>query len=212
MADPANRSSTGLEVGLTDQDIYEAMKSIPGYLDITPGDFKELYCRAYRHAVERILGSVLARDIMVADVVFVGADTSVEEVAELMGRRGVSGVPVTDENSKVVGVISEKDFLARMGEAGPKNFMTVIANCLKAKGCIALPIRAKKAGDIMSSPAVTVYEDTPYSEIKALMAQKAINRVPVADREHRLIGIITRNDLIGASARNGTCSATTCEK
>jgi CBS domain-containing membrane protein len=39
-------------IGLTDADIYEAMKSIPGYLDITPGDFKELYCIAFRHAAE----------------------------------------------------------------------------------------------------------------------------------------------------------------
>ena len=53
-----------VDVGLTDQDVYETMKSIPGYLDITPGDFKELYCHAFRHAVERISRSVLGRDLM----------------------------------------------------------------------------------------------------------------------------------------------------
>jgi len=200
------------EVGLTDQDVYEAMKSIPGYLDITPGDFKELYCHAFRHAVERISKSVAARDMMAGDVIFVGLHTPIHEVAEIMGSRGISGLPVTDEDKRVVGVISEKDFLSRMGEAGPRNFMTVIAHCLKAKGCIALPIRAKKAEDIMSSPAVTVHEDTPYSEIAGLMAQKAINRVPVIDRESRLIGIITRNDLIRVSSRNATCATTTSSK
>ena len=51
------------DVGLTDQYVYEAMKSISGYLDVTPGDFRELYCHAFRHAVERISRSVLARDI-----------------------------------------------------------------------------------------------------------------------------------------------------
>lgn len=188
------------EVGLTDQDVYEAMKSIPGYLDITPGDFKELYCHAFHHAVGRISKSVLAGDIMVGEVVSSGPD---------MGRRGISGVPVSDENQRVVGVISEKDFLARMGEAGPKNFMTVIANCLKAKSCIALPIQAKTAADIMNSPAVTVHEDTPFSEITSLMARRSINRVPVTDGEGRLIGIITHNDLIGAAARNGTCATIT---
>jgi CBS domain-containing membrane protein len=200
------------DIGLTDQDVYEAMKSISGYLDITPGDFKELYCHAYRHAVERISRSVLARDMMAREVVFVRLDTPLGEVAELMGRRGISGVPVTDEDERIVGVISEKDFLSRMGEAGPKSFMTVIANCLKAKGCIALPIRAKKAADIMSSPAIAVHEDTSYSEITALMALRAINRLPVTDGEGRLIGIITRNDLISASARNGTCATITSSK
>lgn len=52
------------EVRLTDQDVFEVMKSISGYLDITPGDFMELQCHAHRHAVERIARSVLARDMM----------------------------------------------------------------------------------------------------------------------------------------------------
>ncbi len=46
---------------LTDEDIYEAMKKIPGYLDITPGDFKELYVLAYDHAMERLTASIRAQ-------------------------------------------------------------------------------------------------------------------------------------------------------
>jgi CBS domain-containing protein len=195
------------DVGLTDQDVYEAMKSISGYLDITPKDFKDLYCHAYRKAVERISKSVLARDMMTEEVLFVSRDTPVDEVADLMGERGISGLPVTDDRRRVVGVISEKDFLSRMGDAGPKNFMTVVAGCLRAKGCIALPIQAKKASDIMNLPAVTVPESLPYSEVADLMAKKGINRVPVTDAEGRLIGIITRTDLIRAFSRNATCEA-----
>lgn len=195
------------DVGLTDEDIFKAMKSIPGYLDITPRDFKELYCHAYRQAAERISKSVLARDMMTEKVVAVSKDTPLDEVAELMGRRGISGLPVTDSEGKVLGVISEKDFLSRLGEEGPKNFMTVIANCLRAKGCIALPIRAKNAGDIMSSPAATVDESASYAEVADLMATRGINRVPVTDAGGRVIGIITRNDLIRTSSRNATCEA-----
>lgn len=195
------------DVGLTDQDVYEAMKSIPGYLDITPRDFKELYCHAYGKAVERISKSVAARDMMTKDVVHVSYQTPLEEVADLMGGQGISGLPVTDDDGRVLGIISEKDFLTRMGEAGPKNFMSVIAGCLRAKGCVALPIRAKKAGDIMSAPAVTVEESSYYFEVADIMAQRGINRVPVIDAEGRLIGIITRNDLIRASSRNATCES-----
>ena len=191
---------------LTDSDIYEAMKSMPGYLDITPGDFKELYCYAYRQATERVARSVLARNMMATDVISVKPDTPLHEVAGAMGGRGISGVPVVDEETSVVGVISEKDFLGRMGDESPKNFMAVIANCLKAKGCIALPIRAKTAQDIMTSPAVTVREDTPFSDIADVMARRAINRLPVVDDKGRLVGIITRNDLIAVSAGNKTCS------
>jgi CBS domain-containing protein len=197
------------DVGLTDQDVYEAMQSIPGYLDITPGDFKELYCHAYRRAVERVSKTVLARDMMTKEVLFVSRDTPLDEAAGLMGLRGVSGLPVTDDAGKVVGVVSEKDFLSRMGEPAPKNFMTVIASCLKANGCIDLPIRAKKVRDVMSSPAVTVHESSSYSEVADVMAERVINRTPVTDAEGRLVGIITRTDLIRAFSRNATCEAIT---
>ena len=108
------------ELDLTDQDVYEAMKAIPGYLDITPGDFKELYRHAYRRALERLSRSVTAKDIMARDVSSVRPDTPLHEVADIMGRRGISGVPVVDAGGIVMGVISETDFLVRMGAKGPQ--------------------------------------------------------------------------------------------
>jgi CBS domain-containing membrane protein len=114
-------------VGLTDQDVCEAMKSIPGYLDITHADFKELCCRACLYALERVSKNVLTRDMIAKHVVFVLQDTPLEVVAKLMCHQGISGVPVTDTNQTVAGMISERDFLVRMGEAVPKNFMIGVA-------------------------------------------------------------------------------------
>lgn len=193
-------------IDLTDKDIYEAMKSISGYLDITPGDFKELYCFAYRKAVERIARSVCAKDMMSRKVVYVRRDTALPDIAEIMGAKGISGVPVVDESDKVVGVISEKDFLSRMGSEGPRNFMLVVANCLKAKGCIALPIRAQRAADIMSSPAITVMEETTFMEIAQIFTEKCINRVPVTDSGDRLVGIVSRTDVVNATLTT-SCSS-----
>ncbi len=193
-------------IELTEKDILDAMQSVSGYLDITPGDFKELYCHAFRHAVERIVGSVTAGDIMARSVISVRPDTPLPEVAELMGEHGISGVPVLDGEDKVIGVISEKDFLRRMGAESPKNFMSVVANCLRAKGCIVLPIRARRAEDIMTSPAVTLSETASLKEIKKVLLEKGINRVPIAGEGGRIVGIVTRNDIIEASARNSACS------
>jgi len=55
-------------VDISDEDIYEAMKDISGYLDITPADLKEVYLKAYRHAVTRLTRSVKVRDVMTRDV------------------------------------------------------------------------------------------------------------------------------------------------
>ena len=191
----------GLEI--KEEDILEAMRAIPGYLDITPGDFKEVYRLAFAHALERLSRDVTAGEIMTTDVVTVKPDTPVAEAAAAMGRRGVSGVPVVDAEHKVVGMISEKDFLARMGVQDARNFMSLVANCLMTKACVALPIGVALAGDLMSSPAVTVAPDTPVKDIAALLTQKAINRVAVTDPAGRLLGLVSRGDIIKATMGKG---------
>ena len=182
-------------VDISDDDIYDAMKEIPGYLDITPGDFKEVFRFAYQHAVER-LSSVKAGDVMVTEVVSVTRKTPLDQVATVMARHSISGVPVVEEGERVVGVISEKDFLTRMGEQDTETFMGVVAECLKGLGCVAVSIRGQNAEDIMTSPAVTVNEETSIREIANLLTEKNINRVPVINRKGHLVGIISRADIV----------------
>lgn len=181
---------------IDDEDIFEAMKQIPGYLDITPGDFKQVYLKAYEHALNRLTTSLKAADVMTTDVVWVKEDTPVVEVAEIMEASRVSGLPVIGEDGKVVGVISEKDFLVEMGVDEGGNFMTLVVECLKTGQCNAASGRAKKAADLMSRPAVTVGVETTLQEVTALFAQESINRVPVLDRRSKLAGIVTREDIL----------------
>ena len=194
---PESAPTPGIDI--KEEDILEAMRAIPGYLDITPGDFKEVYRLAFQHALERLSRAVTAAEIMTTDVVTVKPDTPVAEVAAAMGRRGVSGVPVVDAGQKVVGVISEKDFLTRMGVQDAKNFMSLVANCLMSKGCVALPIECALAGDLMNSPAVTVAPATPVKDIAMLLTQKGINRVAVTDPDGRLLGLVSREDIVKAT-------------
>jgi CBS-domain-containing membrane protein len=112
---------------------------------------------------------------------------------------GEKGIPVVDEAGRVAGVISEKDFLRRMGVTGPQNFMALVASCLKSKGCVALPIKKQKAADLMSAPAVTVSPETSLKDIAAIFAARKINRAPVTDAGGRLLGIVTRGDLVKAT-------------
>jgi len=200
---PDNVKDFPIGIDLKDEDIYEAMQGIPGYLDITSGDFKELYSLAYRRALERLSRAVTAAEIMTTDVVAVKPGTPVAEVAAAMGRRGVSGVPVVNAGHKVVGVISEKDFLSRMGVKEPRNFMSLVAGCLLTKGCVALPIKRALAADLMTSPAVTVAPDTPVRDIAALLTQKGINRVAVTDPAGRLLGLVCRGDIVKATMGRG---------
>jgi CBS domain-containing membrane protein len=184
---------------LGDQDILEAMKSIPGYLDITPGDFKEIYSHAFRLAMERLSRSVTAGQIMTRDVVRVKSETSILEVAGLMAEKKVSGVPVLNSENRVVGIISENDFLSRLSEGAPKNVMGVFARCLQSKKCLAQPLKGQEARDIMSTPVISLRPENTLMEISRLFHERQINRAPVLDPQGRLLGIVSRGDIIKAN-------------
>jgi CBS domain-containing protein len=188
-----------IPVDISDDDVLEAMRNISGYVDITPGDFREVYLKAYEHALRRLMGSVKVRDVMTTDVVTVVRSTSIREVAELMAKRRVSGVPVLETHGSVAGVISERDFLWAMGGGGPQTFMDVISDCLKGGKCLAAPMRLKAAEDIMSSPAVVVTPEVSVMEVGDMMVKHGINRVPVVDESGKLIGIASRADIIQRS-------------
>jgi CBS domain-containing membrane protein len=190
------------EIVLSDDDVYEAMKGISGYLDITPSDFRELYRYAFRHACRRIATSVTARDIMTARVISVGVDSPLKEVADLMAEKKISGLPVMAPDGAVAGVISEKDFLHRLGAGSAKTFMGIVSECLRGSGCIAVAIRGQHARDIMTAPAVTVSEKATLAEMTDLFARKGINRVPVIDATGKLSGIVSRADIIRGSNLN----------
>lgn len=183
---------------LSDEDILEAMRGISGYLDITPADFKEIYTGAYQQALERICRKVKAIDIMTKEVVLVHPDTPLREVADLMSRKGVSGVPVVDNQGKLVGMISEKDFLkVLIGEnSGQWNMMGLVARGLQGKNETAANLLQGTAEEIMHSPVITVHPDTLLRDITELFSIHRINRVPVIDPTGRVVGMISRGDII----------------
>lgn len=181
---------------ITDQDIVQAMKRIPGYLDITPSDFMEVYRVALAHALSRLKNAVKADQIMTKKVISVHEDTPVPEVVKKMAQYNISGIPVLRQDQTVSGVISEKDFLKRMNDDHKPSFMRVVMQCLETSGCIAVNFKKRTAADIMSSPSITVQEKTPVMEVATLMDQYNINRVPVVDENLTLVGIIARSDLV----------------
>jgi CBS-domain-containing membrane protein len=181
-------------IDISDDDIFAAMKEIDGYIDITLNDFKELYLFTCNHAAERIINSITAKDVMTKEVISVNKETPLEEIAAIMEANLISGIPVIQDNNKVIGVISEKDFLFHLGLEKNSSLMGVISQCLGNNGCLIIPIQNKKAGDIMTSPPVTVKETTPVAEIMGMFTEKKINRVPVLNEDGELVGIVSRGD------------------
>ncbi len=183
-------------IEISERDVLDAMKEIQGYIDISPGDFKEVFQIAYNHAVERIRESLRAHDIMTRPVLSVELEMNLIQTAMFLAEKKFSGAPVIDIDGKIVGVISEKDFLVKMGLGKSTSFMQIIAHCLNNKGCVATTLRNTSIQEIMTSPAITAGPEISTGAISALFVDREINRLPIVDTEGRPIGIVTRTNLV----------------
>ena len=148
----ANGKTCG-PVDISEQDILAAMKDIQGYIDISPGDFKEVFQVAYSHAIQRIMSSLTAADIMTRPVNVVGIEMDLRQTATYLAEKRISGAPVVDSDGRIAGVVSEKDFLSSMGVGKPEFFMQIVAHCLNNKGCMTADMKNHAIREIMTMPA-----------------------------------------------------------
>lgn len=140
------------------------------------------------------IGSVMTTDVVRAEY-----GTPFKEVARLLATHEISGLPVVDEDDKVIGVLSETDLMMHQA-ATPDPYgserrarlaaLTPGARRRAAKG------RARTAGRLMTAPPVTVHADDTIVQAARTMARRHVERLPVLDEEDRLVGIVTRRDLL----------------
>ena len=138
------------------------------------------------------------RDVMTQQVISVRPEVPLKEVARMLAEHGISGVPVVDEQQKVLGVVSEADFVIKetalpFERPSPVAWLFGESEETRAR---AAKLRATTAGEGMSSPAITIHAERPVREAAAMMTRYRVNRLPVVE-DDRLIGIITRADLVG---------------
>ena len=137
--------------------------------------------------------------VMTTDVVRAEHDTPFKEVAQLLAAHRISGLPVVDEDDKVVGVLSETDLVMHQATAPdpyePKRRAGLAALTPGAKRQAAKG-KARTAGQLMTHPPVTVHADDTIVQAARTMARRRVERLPVLDEEDRLVGIVTRRDLL----------------
>jgi CBS domain-containing protein len=134
-------------------------------------------------------------DLMTTDVLSVGPDTPLKEVAVLLAERRISGAPVVDAEGRLLGVVSEADILAK--ERRPRR-QTRFGRLLGYPEAPSGKAAARTAGEAMTSPAITIGPERRADAAAALMLDRAVNRLPVVGRDGKLEGIVTRADLVRA--------------
>lgn len=115
---------------------------------------------------------MVAKDIMTKEIITVDPTTPVKTLANILTRNQISGAPVADKRGKILGVVSEADIVAKKG---------------------------KQVKNIMSKKVIGITEETLVEEIASLMTTHKVKRLPVM-RGERLVGIVSRADIVGAIA------------
>jgi CBS domain-containing protein len=145
-----------------------------------------------------------AMDVMTRDVITVGPNTSVSDIAALLLRRRISGVPVVDGNGKLLGIVSEGDLVRRVetGTDARHSWWLDLLTESSDRAATYAKTRGKKAKDVMTANVITASETTPLRDIAGLMERNRIKRVPIL-REGRIVGVVSRANLIQGLASHG---------
>jgi CBS domain-containing protein len=143
-------------------------------------------------------------DVMTRSVVSAQPATPLREVAELLvENHGISGLPVVDADGTVLGVVSEADLLIKAQGAGAihhRPLARILGESARTREELA-KLEAATAGEAMTAPAVTISSRRPVHEAAGVMVKRGVNRLPVVD-DGRLVGIITRADLVRSYVRS----------
>jgi CBS domain-containing protein len=142
-----------------------------------------------------------AHQIMTKPVVTIAPDATILEAANVMLNRHISGLPVVDAAGKLVGIVSQGDFIHR-GEIGTERRRGRWLKFILGSGKSAIDFVHEygcKISEVMSRSPVTITEDTPLADIADLMEKKNVKRLPVL-RGNKLVGIVTRTNLLQAVA------------
>jgi CBS domain-containing protein len=142
-----------------------------------------------------------AHQIMTRQVIVIAADAPILEAANIMLKRHISGLPVVDAAGKLLGIVSQGDFIRR-AEIGTQRKRGRWLKFLVGPGTAASDFvreQGRKVAEIMTPDPCTVTEDATLEDIVALMERNHIKRVPVV-RGDRLVGIVSRSNLLQAVA------------
>lgn len=142
-----------------------------------------------------------AAEIMVANVITVTPEQTVQEVAEILLDRRISGLPVVNAAGELVGIVSEGDLMRRV-DAGTEHRRSWWLRLLMGREGLAeeyVREHARKVADVMTRSVITASPDTPIGEIANLLERNAIKRVPIV-KDRKVVGIVSRANLIQALA------------
>ena len=147
------------------------------------------------------------QDYMTPNPITIAPTATVEDAVKLMEDKSISGLPVVDDAGDLVGILSEGDLLMREAPMKPPLFMTLLGGVIYFESPTKFHEHMKKSlgmlvSDLMTAKVVTTTPEATLDEVSERMLTKKVNRLPVVDADSKLVGIVTRHDLVRALKSN----------
>jgi CBS domain-containing protein len=148
------------------------------------------------------------REVMTRDVVTVRPETAIGEAARLLVRHGISGLPVVDDRGSLLGILSEGDLIIRQASRPRTPWWRSFFDDGEALAREYQKAVGTTAGEVMTRAVVCVTPDLPLESAAAILHARRLRRLPVL-ADGRLVGIVSRGDLVRVLADRGPSDGTT---
>jgi CBS-domain-containing membrane protein len=181
-------------------DFQQALQSMDTYIDITVDDLMALTQRAEQFASRRVTKAIGVRRVMSQPVLTIHPQTPLTEAAHLMISERISGLPVVDDAAHLVGIITEADLLRALGIAAHQTYHTLwqtlesLFSHLSHHGELEAPDAA--VAEYMVKNVVCVKPELDLHDVIEVMKRNFVKRLVVCDDERRVLGMVTRSDLV----------------
>lgn len=179
------------------EDFANAIAEMGTFVDVSLDDLLELNARAEKYARLRAVEKGEVERVMSRDIITVKPDTSLADAAQLLMTHRISGLPVVDGDDRLVGLVTEADLLRAMGlPAQPPTQSVWQTLGTLFTHPVQIPEPTEKVADLMVRNVLTVGPHDPLSAVLEVLKKNRVKRVIVCDEERRVVGMVTRSDLI----------------
>jgi CBS domain-containing membrane protein len=186
-----------LRLGFKPEDLDAVLKQYNQVLDVSRDDLEEIFLKTEMRAYQRRFGVISCGDIMSKDVATAEFGTALETAWRDMRARKVAALPVLNRARRVIGIVTQTDFLDHSGLDDYHTVTQKLRRFLRRTG-VTHTEKAEVVGQIMTMKPAVATLATPIIDLVPLMADAGFHHIPVVDEEQRFAGIVTQSDLVAA--------------
>jgi CBS domain-containing membrane protein len=187
------------------EDLHRAVAEMDTFIDISQHDLHEIYARALQQSHSQGFGEMTCAAVMSQPVMSVQYGTELDDAWRLFERHNIRGLPVVDNFQRVIGMVTVSNFVHLASDESEHSSLEAqsIAERLSQLRQRTPGFESDKAevvGQIMSSPAITAGQHERIADKLELFREHHIHHLPIVDHKRKLVGMLTREDIMAARA------------